>query len=108
AMTVETVRLDDAIPDHRVDVIKIDVEGAEPVVLAGMPQILAKNPNLIVFAEFAPTHLERSATDPVEFAASLRERFTVRAVDDLSGALRPMDLTEITRRPSTNLMLTAR
>ncbi|HEY4441812.1 MAG TPA: FkbM family methyltransferase, partial [Candidatus Elarobacter sp.] len=34
AMTVETVRLDDAIPDHRVDVIKIDVEGAEPVVLA--------------------------------------------------------------------------
>lgn len=107
-LTVETVRLDDAVPDHHVDMIKIDVEGAEPAVLAGMPAIIAKNPALVMFIEFAPSHLARAGVDPVEFAVTLRERFDMVAVDDASGAAAPIDLTVLVRRLSTNLMLTAR
>jgi FkbM family methyltransferase len=107
-VTVEMVRLDDAVPDHSVDVIKIDVEGAEPAVLAGMPEIVRANPHLVIFLEFAPVHLARAGTEPVEFAAALRERFGTMVVDDASGQPLTMDLAELARRPSTNLILTAR
>ena len=107
-LTVETVRLDDAIADHHVDVIKIDVEGAEQAVIAGMPEIIAANPQLVTFMEFAPSHLARAGVVPVEFAVALRERFTTLAVDDATGVPRAMDLADLVRRASTNLMLTAR
>lgn len=51
--TVQTVRLDDEVPE-RVAVIKIDVEGHEPAVLAGAAHILADcRPALVLEANTA-------------------------------------------------------
>lgn len=50
AIRVETVLLDDMLPD-KVDVVKIDVEGAEPYVLRGFVRLLQLNPDMIVIAE---------------------------------------------------------
>ncbi|WP_158537201.1 FkbM family methyltransferase [Humitalea rosea] len=61
-VTVEVVRLDAAIPAGLpVAVVKMDVEGAELGVLAGMPRLLAENPDLIVVAEYDNAHLRRSS-----------------------------------------------
>lgn len=46
---VETVVFDDLYPNTAVDVVKIDVEGAEALVLAGMRQLLARaRPTLFI------------------------------------------------------------
>ena len=53
---VKVATLDDVLPDVRADVIKIDVEGAEPRVMAGAQQLLAKGRPLIL-SELFPEQL---------------------------------------------------
>src|SRR5690606_6277225 len=56
-ITVEVASLDEvlgAVP--AVDLVKIDVEGAELDVLAGMAKLIARNPGLAIVAEFGPSH----------------------------------------------------
>ncbi|HEY2326945.1 MAG TPA: FkbM family methyltransferase [Gaiellaceae bacterium] len=56
---VELGMLDSAFPDQRVDVMKVDVEGAEPLVLLGGAALIARSPGVLVVAEFrASTHLD--------------------------------------------------
>lgn len=52
-ITVPTIRLDDLAADHRVDVLKIDVEGHQDAVLAGAADVLARDRPLIIVE--APT-----------------------------------------------------
>lgn len=64
-ITIEVTRLDDIIgPDQRLDVVKIDVEGAELDVLAGMDRLVQENPDLAIVAEYGPSHLERVGVTP--------------------------------------------
>jgi len=50
---IECVRLDDFIKG-RVDFIKVDTEGAEPLVFQGAQKVLKKNKNLKILLEFSP------------------------------------------------------
>jgi len=53
-MLIEAVTLDDTLPDlDRVDVIKLDIEGAEPRAWQGMQQIVKRFRPILVF-EFSP------------------------------------------------------
>jgi FkbM family methyltransferase len=54
-----------------VDVIKMDVEGAEPLVLAGMTNLLRCSGHLRMVLEFAPEILRLGGTAPVEFIRTL-------------------------------------
>ncbi|MDP9073038.1 MAG: FkbM family methyltransferase [Actinomycetota bacterium] len=52
---VEVTTLDQAVADDpRFDLVKIDVEGAEPRVFAGAADLLAANPHLKLVMEFTP------------------------------------------------------
>jgi FkbM family methyltransferase len=57
--TVETVTIDDYLASRgcSVNVIKMDVQGAEMLALLGAQRTLAANMNLIVFTELSPLHL---------------------------------------------------
>jgi FkbM family methyltransferase len=70
---VHLVRLDDYLQDHplpRVDLMKIDVEGAEVRVLRGARETIKRFHPLIVF-EVCPAWLTKMGTDPSELFAEL-------------------------------------
>ena len=95
---VDVIRLDDAIlPGTSVSVLKIEVEGAELGVLNGMPRILAENPDLIIVAKFARSHLERSGSAAAEWLgafASIGMDVALR-INEATGACTPVVPAEL-------------
>ncbi len=66
-----------------VDVVKIDVEGAEPEVLQGMTRILDESKSLSLFVEWNPACLRHGGYDPLDLPAHLQKLgFEVRVIDD--------------------------
>ena len=56
--TVDTVRLDDFFGNENIDIVKIDVEGAELKVLSGMEQLIARC-HPVIFIEVIERHLNK-------------------------------------------------
>ena len=106
-LTVETVTLDSALADEpRIDVIKIDAEGSEPFILRGMTEILARNPGLRIFVEFAPEHLRRAGIEPLQWYEELAQLgLNVQRVEDGSGELLPVEPESLLNCISWNLLL---
>ncbi len=73
AYDVPTVRMDDLLEEIGVDkrgafVIKIDVEGSEPIALAGLEETLRSARGYLIFFEFHPQALMTLGHDPLELA----------------------------------------
>ena len=68
------MRLDDYI--KKVDFIKIDVEGAETMVINGMPNII-KNNNLKMLVEYNKMGMKNFGVNPMEFIRLLAKDFTI-------------------------------
>jgi FkbM family methyltransferase len=80
---VPAVTLDQTI-EGRVDLIKIDVEGAEPYVFEGMTRILAEQPHVQILVEWSPHQIERAGRSPPADMTSMMSGFTKHLVlDDL-------------------------
>lgn len=74
SVKVAALKLDDYLDQQHVshvDLIKIDVQGAEMSVLSGMKQTLLRNPELILFTEFWPHGLRRFGTEPQDLLSFL-------------------------------------
>ena len=73
SVSIETTRLDDALRSlgvTKVDVIKVDIEGAEALAIKGMQSLFAQ-PDLTVFIEYFPLLIEKMGTNPDSFVDSL-------------------------------------
>jgi FkbM family methyltransferase len=73
---VEVCTVDGLLAEHgiaSVDLIKIDVQGFEGHVLAGMKQTLRQPANLILLMEFWPFGLKSAGTDPLHLLAELEQ-----------------------------------
>lgn len=66
-----TIRPLDDLVQGPIDVVKIDVEGAELDVLAGMQRILAQNPKLRIILEWNPELQERTGHSPTKLPETL-------------------------------------
>lgn len=89
--TVEVTTID-AMPELQpVDIVKMDIEGAEPRALAGMAQTLRRNPDLVLFVEVNSSALRAAGTSPTAFVNVLCETFdVVSAVDERTRRLVPL------------------
>ncbi|MCK4792772.1 MAG: FkbM family methyltransferase [Desulfobacteraceae bacterium] len=86
---VESVTLDSTLVSEKsIDIVKIDAEGAEPKILAGMRRIIKQNPQILVFLEFAPTHFKKSGVALLDFVNQISEYgFKTYRIDDFSDQL---------------------
>jgi FkbM family methyltransferase len=84
---VESVVLDEYFENkgHAINVVKMDVEGAEMAVLLGMDKILKQNQDLRIFAEFYPLAIKEFGYPPEEFIGKLMadHHFSIFAIDYL-------------------------
>jgi FkbM family methyltransferase len=105
---VETARLDDLLPDLVVDVLKVDVEGAEPLVLRGARALIERSAHLLAVVEFRDEpHLSgESPAQVLAFYQSLGfELCLLRRTGDLESADAATVLERGRREPSFNLVL---
>ena len=73
---VEAVATDELLADNRIetiDLIKIDVQGYEPKVIAGLRDTISRSPNLTLLTEFWPKGIRDAGGDPTEFLNTLRD-----------------------------------
>jgi FkbM family methyltransferase len=103
AQIVQSMRLDDwllanGIP--RVNVIKMDIQGAEPLALKGMERTMDQMP--VLFMEYEPSLIRAGGSEPVEVLKNLQSRgyalFDVN--EDVKGIFPLGDLVMFTRRLS--------
>jgi hypothetical protein len=76
---------------ERADLIKVDVEGAEPEVLEGMRALAARSPDLSVIVEFKPGLLARRGYPPNRLLELLASLGFAAAAIGTGGRLLPLD-----------------
>ncbi len=77
-------------PDNRVDVVKMDVQGAEPEALRGMLGVLEANANVLMFTELAPPSLAAAGSSAAAYVEALAEAgFDLYVIDEEAGTVRP-------------------
>ncbi len=108
AFEVEVVRLDDVVaPGEPLDVVKIDVEGAELDVVRGMARLMAENADIAVLAEYGPSHLRRVGVAPADwFGAFAAHGLEPRLIGEPDGRTTPTDAAALAEVDSANLVFT--
>lgn len=103
---VPLVRLCDIIPaTQSVQLLKIDVEGAELQVLESATSVIENNPDLAIIVEFGPAHLARTGVTPADwFRAFARYDMQYRAINAMTGALEKWELNQLLACDSVNLL----
>jgi len=104
SILVRATTLDEryATPGQRVDFVKIDVQGAEYLVLVGMRQLFRNNPDLVVMVEFSPKLVTSSGHSSEEFVAlvaSLDRR--IQIIDHRAKQCVDCDLDTLRRKAET-------
>jgi FkbM family methyltransferase len=85
SVEVDVITVDEFVRERNisVDVVKMDVEGAESDVLEGMADTISKNPHMKLITELAPVHLERNNCSPSQFLRKLMDYdFRLYFIDD--------------------------
>lgn len=104
--TVDCVSLDRYAELPKVDVVKIDVEGAESLVLAGMGELIRRHQPLIVM-EWSPDQIERAGFDANDLMATLDKLELLPHVIAPGGALEEKSIADLATLPYQNIVLTA-
>ena len=113
-ITVEGITLDEYFGnrDDKVDVVKIDIEGAEMAALLGMDRVIKANENLKMFIEFSPRRITQAGFSPREFLNKLLEYgFKLYIIDEQKKVTKQTCLDEVmelcsrTRFNQVNLFL---
>lgn len=95
---VETTTVDALLEEHgwpAVSLVKIDVEGAELDVMAGMERVLRESKDLKLIMEFNPSLLRNAGVDLVKFLEiPARWQFEVYCIDEKAG-VSPLKATDM-------------
>ena len=111
---IDAITLDNffekVVKSKKIDVIKIDVQGAEGLVLEGAEEILKSNNSLKIFTEIWPDGLKSLGTDPYELLKKMEGYgFEIRLINERRQALEHIEITDLIKRAKTgdefNLLL---
>jgi FkbM family methyltransferase len=93
-LSIKLYALDDYFQSkQRIDLIKLDIQGAEGLALMGMRRILANNPGLIILMEFWPDMLLKLGLSPKEMLQDLLNLgYRIQVIDEKRQTL--YELTE--------------
>ncbi|HHW4678544.1 MAG TPA: FkbM family methyltransferase [Xylella sp.] len=102
---VPLVRLDGVITSgQRIDLMKIDAEGAELEVIRGGASLITSNPDIALIVEFGPSHLRRTGRTPSQWFKSFSQLgLDYRVINNESGALEKWSLDALEQVESINL-----
>ena len=104
---VQTTVIDEmAVLPDKVDVIKIDVEGAEYKALCGMKKLISRNPQIKILMEFAPEIIKRADVEPSDLLELIKKfGFELYLIDEATGDVSPVGYNELMQCFSVNLLL---
>ncbi len=104
-LEVPLLRIDDVIDRSlKVDLIKVDVEGAELEAVEGAAETIARNPHIGLIVEFGLSHLRRAGHSTDEWLQRFqRMGLTYSIIDAETGALREGSVAELESSFSVNL-----
>jgi FkbM family methyltransferase len=91
---VETVSLDEyfAGRDDRIDLIKVDAEGAEMAIFHGMQKVLARSPHIVLLTELFPRAIRSFGHRPEDYVHQLAGcGFQIHPIDEDSGNVGTLD-----------------
>lgn len=109
SIVVPTVALDTFLKgnDRKIDLMKIDVEGAEPLVFRGMEQILRENEDIMIIMEYSPFQMRPIGLDPAQAMSMLFQLgFNAYRIEDPSGELIPANAETLSQIVHCDLVLT--
>lgn len=83
--------LDELLGDEPIDLIKMDIEGAEAKAIQGMTYVIQRNENLRIFTEFVPMSLKKAGSSPEDCLSNLVELgFKVYQISEKEQRLKPV------------------
>jgi FkbM family methyltransferase len=105
-LQIKTARLDSVLVEaQRIDVVKIDVAGAELDVLEGMKHILANHRDIVLIVEYGVSHLKRLGISPADwFRRFFTLGFVLFAFDEQADAWREIAEQRTSDLPSGNVV----
>ena len=104
AIEAELTTVDEELREEPLDrvVVKLDVEGAEPLALAGMRETIARASELVAFVEVNPEALAAGGSSPADLVRrALESGLECAFVDEEAQSLEPV--TEPRELPKGNL-----
>jgi len=91
--------------DEPIDLFRMDVEGAEPLVFDGMRRILERNPRIKIMLEFFPERIERSGRQPDKFLETIQAiGFRIQTVGS-RGRQQQLPIDVLAGQPLSELFL---
>lgn len=105
AVEVSLLRLDETIQaTSKVDLLKIDVEGAELEVLESAKTLIENNKDIALIVEFGPSHLKRTGHTPERWLAEFEQLGLVyQAIHPTTGVLESWTIEQLRTVDSINL-----
>lgn len=105
---VRAVALDEFLTAgmRKIDVMKIDVEGAEPKVFRGMQTLLKENEAIKIVMEYSPHQMRSCGHEPAKEMAGLRKMgFKFYRIEE-TGQVSPIHLKKLEKVHHCDLLLT--
>ena len=84
---MDVVSVDELLPPgRRIDLVKMDIQGAEGMALRGMKRTIAANPGLVILMEFWPEGLRMTEFPPETVLSGLAGLgFSLYRIDEHTG-----------------------
>ena len=87
---VESISLDQYFKEklEKVDFVKLDIQGAEPLAVKGMEKIMDRNPKMKILQEWWPDGIKKLGNDPEKYLIELEDlNYKIIEIDDVHQKL---------------------